>query len=58
MNFIEEMRAKAKANPRQLVLPEGYEPRTLKAARILADEKLASVVTLLGQESQIAAEAK
>ena len=49
MNFIEEMRAKAKANPRKLVLPEGYEPRTLKAARILADEKLASVVTLLGQ---------
>ncbi len=57
MNFIEEMRAKAKANPRKLVLPEGYEPRTLKAARILADEKLASVVTLLGQKSQIEAEA-
>jgi len=58
MNFIEEMRAKAKASPRKLVLPEGYEPRTLKAARILADEKLASVVTLLGQKSQIEAEAK
>lgn len=58
MNFIEEMRAKAKANPRKLVLPEGYEPRTLKAGRILADEKLASVVTLLGQKSQIEAEAK
>jgi len=58
MNFIDEMRAKAKANPRKLVLPEGYEPRTLKAARILADEKFASVVTLLGQKSQIEAEAK
>ncbi len=58
MNFIEEMRAKAKANPRKLVLPEGYEPRTLKAARILVDEKLASVVTVLGQKSQIEAEAK
>lgn len=58
MNFIEEMRAKAKANPRKLVLPEGYEPRTLKAAQILADEKLASAVTLLGQKSQIVAEAK
>jgi len=58
MNFIEEMRSKAKANPRKLVLPEGYEPRTLKAARILADEKLASVVTLLGQKSQIEAEAR
>lgn len=58
MNFIEEMRAKAKANPRKLVLPEGYEARTLKAGRILADEKLASEVTLLGQKSQIEAEAR
>ena len=31
--------------------PKGYEPRTLKAARILLDEKLASEVTLLGQKS-------
>jgi phosphate acetyltransferase len=58
MNFIEEMRAKAKANPRKLVLPEGYETRTLKAGRILVDEKLAAEVTLLGQKSQIEAEAK
>ena len=40
MNFIEEMRAKAKANPRKLVLPEGYEARTLKAARIILDERV------------------
>lgn len=58
MNFIEEMRSKAKSNPRKLVLPEGYESRTLKAARILADEKLASEVTLLGSTAQIEAEAK
>lgn len=58
MNFIEEMRAKAKSNPRKLVLPEGYEARTLKAGRIIRDEKLASEVTLLGQRSQIEAEAK
>jgi phosphate acetyltransferase len=58
MNFIEEMRAKAKANPRKLVLPEGYEARTLKAGRIIVDEKLASEVTLLGQKSQIEAEAR
>jgi phosphate acetyltransferase len=58
MNFIEEMRAKAKANPRKLVLPEGYEPRTLKAARIILDEGFASEVTLLGVLSQIEAEAK
>ena len=58
MNFIEEMRAKAKANPRKLVLPEGYESRTLKAGRIILDERLAAEVTLLGQKSQIEAEAK
>ena len=52
MNFIEEMRAKAKANPRKLVLPEGYEARTLKAGRIILDEKLASEVTLLGRRTR------
>jgi phosphate acetyltransferase len=58
MNFIEEMRAKAKAEPRKLVLPEGYEARTLKAARIILDEGFASEVTLLGTLSEIEAEAK
>jgi phosphate acetyltransferase len=58
MNFIEEMRAKAKADPRKLVLPEGYEPRTLKAARMIIDGGFASEVTLLGSVSQIEAEAK
>jgi phosphate acetyltransferase len=35
------------------VLPEGTEPRTVKAARILVDEKLAASVTLLGKEGDI-----
>ena len=58
MNFIEEMRAKAKSDPRRLVLPEGYETRTLKASRIILDEGFASEVTLLGSIAQIEAEAK
>jgi phosphate acetyltransferase len=58
MNFIEEMRKKARANPRRLVLPEGYEPRTMKAGRILLDEGLAGSVTLLGSLPQLEAEAK
>jgi len=58
MDFIKEMKAKAIANPRRLVLPEGYEPRTLKAGRILIDEGLAGSVTLLGVTRQIEAEAK
>lgn len=58
MNFIEDMRKKAKSDPRKLVLPEGYESRTLKAARIILDEGFASEVTLLGRTSEIEAEAK
>jgi phosphate acetyltransferase len=58
VKFIDEMRAKAKSNPRKLVLPEGYEARTLKAGRIILDEGFASEVTLLGTISQIEAEAK
>ena len=58
MNFIEEMRKKAKSDQRKLVLPEGYEPRTLKAARIILDQGFASEVTLLGKVREIEAEAK
>jgi phosphate acetyltransferase len=58
MNFIEEMRKKSKSAPGRLVLPEGYEPRTLKAGRIILDEGFAREVTLLGSVAQIEAEAK
>jgi len=58
MNFIEEMRKKSKTSPGRLVLPEGYEPRTLKAGRIILDEGFAREVTLLGSVGQIEAEAK
>ncbi|MBA7519469.1 Phosphate acetyltransferase [subsurface metagenome] len=53
MNFIEIMRSKAKNNLRKLVLPEGTEPRTLKAAEILVKEGLVSSLTLLGREEEI-----
>jgi len=48
MNFVMEMKAKALSAPKKLVLPEGTEPRTVRAARILTDERLAASVTLLG----------
>jgi phosphate acetyltransferase len=38
---------------RRLVLPEGTEPRTIRAARILIDEKLASTVTLVGSTDAV-----
>jgi phosphate acetyltransferase len=53
MDFINEMKAKAATLKKSLVLPEGTEPRTIKAARILTDEGLASLVTLIGSEEAI-----
>ncbi|MDR0998593.1 MAG: phosphate acetyltransferase, partial [Treponema sp.] len=53
MDFVKEMRAKAKSMQKKLALPEGTEPRTIKAARIIVDEELASSVTLVGKESEI-----
>ena len=53
MDFEKEMKAKAKAMQKRLVLPEGTEVRTIKAARILCDEKLAASVSLLGKADDI-----
>lgn len=57
MNFVEEMRSKAKSDPRRLVLPEGYEPRTMKAGRLVLDGGYAKSVTLVGAKAVIEAEA-
>ena len=53
MEFVKEMKAKAKSVHKRLVLHEGAEPRIIKAARILLDEKLAVSVTLLGKVADI-----
>jgi len=53
MDFVSIMKAKAASSLKRLVLPEGSEERTIKAARILVDEKLASSVTLLGNIADI-----
>ncbi|HET6485212.1 MAG TPA: phosphate acetyltransferase [Spirochaetia bacterium] len=58
MNFIDEMRRKAQSDPKRLVLPEGYETRTLKASRIILDGGFAKEVFLLGSRPQIEAEAR
>jgi phosphate acetyltransferase len=54
MSFIEVMKIRARENPLSLVLPEGTEPRTIKAAQIIAEAGLASSVTLLGEQDEIA----
>ncbi|MDR1443839.1 MAG: phosphate acetyltransferase [Treponema sp.] len=53
MDFVQNMKVKAASMQKKLVLPEGTEPRTVKAARILVDENLAASVTLIGRQSEI-----
>ncbi|POR05175.1 phosphotransacetylase [Alkalispirochaeta sphaeroplastigenens] len=53
MEFVETMKTQARKLQRALVLPEGTEPRTIQAARILLDDKLAGAVTLVGAEQAI-----
>ncbi|MGA2586197.1 MAG: phosphate acetyltransferase [Candidatus Aminicenantales bacterium] len=57
MNLLESLKEKAKKNPKKIVLPEGQEPRTVKAAAIITKEKLARV-TLIGNRAKIEAVAK
>lgn len=57
LNLINSIVARAKANRQRIVLPEGTEERTLKAAnRILTDE-VADLI-ILGKESEILEVAK
>jgi phosphate acetyltransferase len=53
MSFVEEMKAKAVKMGKKLVLPEGTEPRTIEAARIIKNEKIASEVILVGTTAEI-----
>lgn len=57
MNLIEEMIERAKANPRRIVLPEGEEIRTLKAADALLKDGVAQII-LIGNPENINQTAK
>ena len=56
-NMMERVYAKARANVKTIVLPEGDEPRTVQAAAILHREGLARPV-LLGEADRILSVAK
>ncbi len=58
MNFIHNVRTTAQKLRRVLVLPEGTEPRTIKAARILVDDSLVGSVALLGEKAAVEGAAK
>ena len=53
MGFIEKMKEKARRKSLKLVLPEGTEPRTVKAAQIMLKEKLAAEIFLLGKPTEV-----
>src|SRR5665811_2012747 len=52
MDLLEKIMARAKANLQRIVLPEGTEIRTLKAADIILKEKAAHLI-LIGNEAEI-----
>jgi phosphate acetyltransferase len=55
MEFIIRLKDKAKSNKKRIVLPEGYEERTLRAADIILQEGFADIL-LIGNPEQIYAE--
>ncbi|MBI4677652.1 MAG: phosphate acetyltransferase [Elusimicrobia bacterium] len=57
MDIISELRSKAKAKRRRIVLPEGDEPRTVQAAAILTKEAITDVI-LVGDPDRIGKVAK
>ena len=57
-SFMDNLREKVKANPKTIVLAEGYDERHVKAAVILKKEKLAKSVILLGDKAKIESLAK
>ncbi len=54
MKLLETIMQRAKANPQRIVLPEGTEIRTLKAADFILKEKAAKLI-LIGNEEEIKA---
>ncbi|MDD2559664.1 MAG: phosphate acetyltransferase [Bacteroidales bacterium] len=52
MSLLQQMAARAKANPQQIVLPEGDEIRTLKAANQILADGLAEIY-LIGNPGEI-----
>lgn len=57
-SFMDNLKEKAKSNPKTIVLAEGYDERHVKAAVILKRDQLVKGVVLVGNNSKIEALAK
>ena len=53
MDFLEAIIEKAKSLQKRLVLTRGDELKTIEAARVVMEERLASTVTIIGKESDV-----
>jgi len=53
MNLLLDIQANARKNKKRIVLPEGAEPRTLKAANLAIEQHIADII-LLGDKAEIA----
>jgi phosphate acetyltransferase len=56
MELLDRIKLNAKNHYKRIVLPEGYEERTIKAANIAIEEKLAQII-LIGDPAEINAHA-
>ena len=54
MAIIDKIKAKARADVKRIVLPEGEEPRTIRAAAKILEDGLAKL-TMLGNPEKIKA---
>ncbi len=57
MNLLERIKFGAKKHNKRIVLPEGYDERTLRAADVLLGEQIAQII-ILGNPEKITAEAR
>ena len=57
MSFIQEIKQRAKANLKTIILPEATDPRILKATEIIMNEGYANII-LIGNEEEIITKAK
>ena len=50
MNLVEKIKEKARKSVKRIVLPEGDEPRTVAAAKIIKDEGIAEPILLTKEQ--------
>ncbi len=57
MDFLEKLKERATKNKKRIVLPEGTEERTLRAADVILEEGFADII-LIGNPDEIASESR